>query len=140
MFGEGATKKSYAVLCLSEDETHISSVFEDAAKDGTSPAEFRVLDCNYVLPSSEKSIADRFKLNLKQRPTVFVSGHAGPPKQVPYECIMCFREQQNGVDQIETTTTTSLTLFLSYKHTHIYIYPLDSLQTLENGQNVSQVT
>lgn len=82
MFGEGATKKSYAILCLSEDETHISSVFEDAAKDGTSPAEFRVLDCNYVLPSSEKSIADRFKLNLKQRPTVFVSGHMGPPKQV----------------------------------------------------------
>jgi hypothetical protein len=82
LFGEGSTKKSYAILCLSEDETHISSVFEDAAKDGTSPADFRVLDCNYVLPTSEKTIADRFKLNLKQRPTVFVSGHTGPPKQV----------------------------------------------------------
>jgi hypothetical protein len=83
LFGEGATKQSYAVLCLPEDQSHISSVFQDAAKDNTSPAEFRLLDCNFILPNAQKSIADRFKLNLKQRPTIFVSGHTGPPKQIP---------------------------------------------------------
>lgn len=89
LFGEGASQKSYAVLCHKEDETHISSVFQDAFADGGSLAEFRLLDCDYILPESEKSIAERFKLNPKQRPVVFVSGHVGPPKQVhfPSYCV-----------------------------------------------------
>ncbi|EEC46152.1 predicted protein [Phaeodactylum tricornutum CCAP 1055/1] len=84
LFGEAATGKSYAVLCHPEVSTiPISSVFQDASNDGGAPAEFRVLDCGYVLPSSEMSIADRFKLDLKSRPTIFVSGAVGGPKQVP---------------------------------------------------------
>jgi hypothetical protein len=82
-FGEGGTGKSYAVLCLDEESTlPISSVFQDAYNDGSAPAEFRLLDCNYVLPDSEKSIAERFKLDLKNRPTIFVSGTIGAPQQV----------------------------------------------------------
>ena len=85
LFGEGGNDKSYAVLCQEEESTlPISSVFSDAFNDGTSPAHFRLLDCNYVLPSSGKSIAERFGLDLKVRPTVFISG-AGvdKPQQVP---------------------------------------------------------
>jgi hypothetical protein len=84
LFGEGDSGKSYAVLCQEEQSTlPISSVFTDAFKDGTSPAHFRVVDCNYVLPSSGKSIAERFELDLKVRPTIFISG-AGmeKPQQV----------------------------------------------------------
>jgi len=94
-FGEGVGK-DYAVLChtphtpgteggpnTTKKPLPISSVFQDAA-DETTPAEFVLLDCNYVLPSSGKSVAERFKLDLDKRPTVFVSGgKAGPPKQVP---------------------------------------------------------
>jgi hypothetical protein len=83
LFGEGDANKSYVVLCHKEDSTHISSVVQDAHNDGSAPAEFRLLDCDYILPSSQKSIAERFKLNMKTRPTVFVSGAAGPPKQIP---------------------------------------------------------
>ena len=82
LFGEGDSQKTYVVLCHKEDSSHISSVVQDARNDGSAPAEFRLLDCDYVLPSSEKTIMERFKLNPKQRPTVFVSGKAGPPKQV----------------------------------------------------------
>jgi len=82
-FGENLGK-SYAVLCHSETaNVPVSSVFQDAYADGGSPAEFRLLDCDAVLPSSGKSVAERFNLNVKQRPTVFVSGKVGPPKQVP---------------------------------------------------------
>jgi hypothetical protein len=65
----------YAILC--HDETSnipVSSVFQEAFADGTAPAQFRLLDCNHILPSSEKTIAERFQLNLKQRPTIFVTG------------------------------------------------------------------
>jgi hypothetical protein len=41
------------------------------------------MDCDYILPESGKSIYDKFKLDKKKRPTVFVSGKVGPPKQVP---------------------------------------------------------
>ncbi|CAJ1943513.1 unnamed protein product [Cylindrotheca closterium] len=83
LFGE-AEGKNYAVLCHAENATFpISSVFADASSDGGAPAEFRLLDCNHVLVSSEKTIYERFNLNKKQRPTIFVSGKIGPPKQVP---------------------------------------------------------
>lgn len=80
-FGEG-DGKNYAVLCYPENAKYpVSSVFQDASNDGSSPAEFRLLDCNHVL-SSEKNVFERFKLNEKQRPTIFVSGKVGAPKQV----------------------------------------------------------
>mmetsp|Transcript_6498 Transcript_6498/g.10756 ORF Transcript_6498/g.10756 Transcript_6498/m.10756 type:complete len:454 (+) Transcript_6498:155-1516(+) len=86
-FAEVSGKESYAVLCHSDSpETlsiPISSVFSDAHSGGSSPANFRLLDCNHVLPDSEKSIAERFKLNLDKRPTIFVSGFVGEPKQIP---------------------------------------------------------
>lgn len=86
-FGEGASGKDYAVLCHPEAKDGsvglpISSVFQDASDDGSAPAEFVLMDCDYILPESGKSIYDKFKLNKKKRPTVFVSGKVGPPKQV----------------------------------------------------------
>lgn len=82
LFGE-VDGKNYAVLCHPEDAKYpVSSVFQEASNDGTAPAEFRLMDCNHVL-SSEKTVYDRFKLNKKQRPTIFVSGKVGSPKQVP---------------------------------------------------------
>lgn len=36
-----------------------------------------------MLPSSGKSVADRFKFNMKKRPVIFVSGAVGAPQQVP---------------------------------------------------------
>jgi hypothetical protein len=81
-FGEG-TGKSYVVLCHKEEsKIPISSVFEGAHKDKSSPAEFRLLDCDHTLASSGKTIAERFKLDLKQRPTIFLSGAVGPPQQI----------------------------------------------------------
>lgn len=83
LLGELGSGKNYAVLCHKEDsKIPVSSVFQDANDIGKAPAEFRLIDCDYVLPESEKSIADRFKLKLKDRPTVFVSGASGEPKQV----------------------------------------------------------
>lgn len=80
-FGEGEGK-NYAVLCHPENATYpISSVFQDASSDGSAPAEFRLLDCDHVL-SSEKTVYERFNLDKKKRPTIFVSGKVGPPKQV----------------------------------------------------------
>ena len=85
-FGESNTGKSYAVLCHSDENTStpISSVFQEAHGNlpSTTPIEFRLLDCNFILPSSGKSIADRFNLNLKKRPTIFLSGTVGAPKQI----------------------------------------------------------
>ena len=85
-FGEG-DGKNYAVLCHPEDANYpISSVFSEASIDGSAPAEFRLLDCNHIL-SSEKNVFDRFNLKDKPRPTIFVSGKVGPPKQVrPIVC------------------------------------------------------
>ncbi|KAL7577702.1 hypothetical protein ACA910_015210 [Epithemia clementina (nom. ined.)] len=84
-FGEGGTGKSYAVLCQSEESTSpVSSVFQEACKDGTASklVEFRLLDCSYILPTSEKSVADRFGLDLTKRPTIFLSGAVGSPQQI----------------------------------------------------------
>jgi len=84
-FGEGEGK-NYAVLCNTVPKegskgVPISSVFQDALAEGA-PAEFVLMDCEALLPSG-KSVAQRFKLDLKKRPTVFVSGKVGPPKQIP---------------------------------------------------------
>jgi len=83
-FGEGGTGKSYAVLCQNEESTApISSVFQDAFNDGSvKAAEFRLMDCDYILPSSEKTVADRFSLDLKKRPSIFLSGTVGAPQQI----------------------------------------------------------
>ena len=83
-FGEGGTGKSYIVLCHDEASTvPVSSVFQEAFKDGSSPAEFRLIDCNHILPSSGKTVLERFNLDAKVRPTMFLSGAVGEPKQIP---------------------------------------------------------
>lgn len=87
-FGEGPSGKDYAVLCHPEAKDGsvglpVSSVFQDSHDDGSAPAEYVLMDCDHVLPESGKSIYDKFKINKKKRPTVFVSGKVGPPKQVP---------------------------------------------------------
>jgi hypothetical protein len=75
--------QNYAVLCHPETATYpISSVFQDAHKEASSVATFRVMDCDTVMAGSEKTAKERFKLNDKTRPLVFVSGKQGPPKQV----------------------------------------------------------
>lgn len=61
----------------------VSSVFQDSHDEGTAPVDYVLMDCDYILPDSGKSIYDKFKLDKKKRPTVFVSGKVGPPKQVP---------------------------------------------------------
>ena len=63
----------------------VSSVFLDAQYEygsASSNAEFVLLDCQHELPSGN-TVAERFKLDLKKRPTIFVSGKVGPPKQIP---------------------------------------------------------
>ena len=88
-FGEGASGKDYAVLCHPEAKDGsvslpISSVFQDSHDDGSAPVDYVLMDCDHVLPESGKTIYDKFKLDKKKRPTVFVSGgKAGAPKQVP---------------------------------------------------------
>ncbi|KAL7475284.1 hypothetical protein ACHAW6_001204 [Cyclotella cf. meneghiniana] len=87
-FGEGASGKDYAVLCHPESKDGsvglpVSSVFQDSHDDGSAPVDYVLMDCDYILPDSGKSIYDKFKLDKKKRPTVFVSGKSGPPKQVP---------------------------------------------------------
>jgi len=86
-FGEGQGL-NYVVLCntpSTTSTTHISSVFQDAADElsaSTPPlANFRLIDCETPLPS-EKTVAQRFKLDTKKRPTIFFSGKVGPPKQI----------------------------------------------------------
>lgn len=72
-------------MCQDEASTApISSVFSDAFKEGSSRAHFRLLDCQYILPTSGKSIAERFKLDTSIRPTIFVSGKGvDAPTQIP---------------------------------------------------------
>lgn len=87
-YGEGALGKDYAVLCHPEPKDGsagipVSSVFQDSNDDGSAPADYVLMNCDHVLPDSGKSIYDKFKINKKKRPTVFVSGKVGPPKQVP---------------------------------------------------------
>ena len=86
-FGEDVStgNTNYAVLCYPESALFpISSVFQDAASDGSAPAQFRVMDCDVPMPGSDegKTVVGRFKLNKKTRPVVFVSGAIGSPKQV----------------------------------------------------------
>jgi len=82
-FGEGIGK-NYAVLCHDESSSiPVSSVFQDAKSDGTAPAEFVLVNCNHILPDSGKTVAQRFELDVKKRPTIFISGKSGPPKQIP---------------------------------------------------------
>ena len=79
--------KNYVVLCHSDDtgdkaNKHLSSVFIEAKQNAYKElADFVIMDCDYILPSG-KSIAKRFDLDLKIRPTIFVSGRFGSPKQV----------------------------------------------------------
>jgi len=87
-FGEGGTNKDYVALCHTEPTDGgvglpISSVFQDSRDDGTAPADYVLVDCNHVLPDSGKTIYEKFKIDKKKRPTIFVSGKVGPPKQVP---------------------------------------------------------
>jgi hypothetical protein len=84
-FGEGETGKNYVVLCHSDtSRLPISSVFQDAfGSVGATVAEFRLLDCQHILQPSGKTVAERFGLDLKQRPTIFISGATGEPKQIP---------------------------------------------------------
>lgn len=79
--------KNYVVLCHSDDtgdkaNKHLSSVFIEAKQNAYKElADFVLMDCDYILPSG-KSIAKRFDLDLKIRPTIFVSGRFGSPKQI----------------------------------------------------------
>ena len=88
IFGEGSAGKDYAVLCHPDAKAGsvglpVSSVFQDSRDDGSAPVEYVLVDCDHVLPESGKSIYEKFNLNKKKRPVVFVSGKVGPPKQVP---------------------------------------------------------
>lgn len=71
-------------MCHDENSSlPISSVFSDAHGDASKFADFRLIDCSHTLIPSGKTIAERFHLDLKARPTIFVSGAVGEPKQVP---------------------------------------------------------
>jgi hypothetical protein len=103
-FAEVTGKQSYVVLCHEDSSTTttsntknnnipISSVFADAYAEKSTSAIFRLLDCRHVLPDSGKTIAERFQLDLTKRPTIFVSGAVGEPKQVRhYQQIQCIQE------------------------------------------------
>lgn len=92
-FGEGEGK-NYVVLCNTPPEEGaksipISSVFQDSMYEyvgGVDPTKtntkFVLMDCQHTLPSN-KTIAKRFGLNLNKRPTIFVGGKVGEPKQLP---------------------------------------------------------
>lgn len=78
------------MLCYNDQDEQnqipISSVFLDAKSEGSAPAEFVLMDCtNFKLPDSGKTISERFNINMKIRPTIFVSGKyiGGKPKQIP---------------------------------------------------------
>ena len=40
------------------------------------------MDCGHILPTSGRTVADRFRIDLTKRPAIFVSGRVGPPRQV----------------------------------------------------------
>lgn len=91
-FGEGEGK-NHVVLCHTlpaegsgKKPLPISSVFQDSMDElqanNNMIAKFSLMDCTHTLPSG-KTIQEKFKLNLKKRPTIFVSGKVGPPRQVP---------------------------------------------------------
>ena len=82
-FGEGEGK-TYVILCNTAPKgssTPISSVFTDAHTEYRT-AHFGLMDCEYQLPSG-KTIIERFDIDVNKRPTIFVSGKVGPPKQIP---------------------------------------------------------
>lgn len=107
-FGEGQGQ-TYVVLCNTppaEDSTTkplpISSVFQDAMvelgsntntnnsdkdnKKNSSAPNFVLMDCTHTLPTSGKTIAQKFNLKLNQRPTIFISSpklDSNIPKQIP---------------------------------------------------------
>lgn len=96
-FGEGHGQ-SYVVLCNTppkEDDpkakpSHISSVFQDAmdeiSNSNKDQVQFVLMDCTHTLPTSGKTIAQKFKLDLKQRPSIFISSpklDSNVPKQIP---------------------------------------------------------
>ena len=84
IFPHGGGPSYHQHLTRSNTELHgILLQCRDAHNDGSSIAEFRLVNCDYVLPESQKSIAEKFKLKTKERPTIFVSGAIGEPKQVP---------------------------------------------------------
>jgi hypothetical protein len=91
-FGEGEGR-NYVVLCHTlpaegsgKKALPISSVFQDSMDELHSNnnmiAQFSLMDCTHKLPSG-KTIQEKFKLDLKKRPTIFISGKVGPPKQIP---------------------------------------------------------
>ena len=91
-FGEGEGL-NHVVLCHTlpaegsgKKALPVSSVFQDAMDEFHSKnnmiAKFSLMDCAHTLPSGKK-IHEKFKLNLKNRPTIFVSGKVGAPKQIP---------------------------------------------------------
>mmetsp|Transcript_8144 Transcript_8144/g.15334 ORF Transcript_8144/g.15334 Transcript_8144/m.15334 type:complete len:446 (+) Transcript_8144:216-1553(+) len=93
-FGEGEGR-NYVILCHTlpgegsnnqKKAFPISSVFQDSMDELHSNnnmiAQFSLMDCTHKLPSG-KTIQEKFNLDLKKRPTIFVSGKVGPPKQVP---------------------------------------------------------
>jgi hypothetical protein len=137
-FGEGSSdissnnnnhNKSYCVLCHDESSTlPLSSVFLDAHKENKSPALFRVVDCQYVLPSSEKTIAERFKLDLTKRPTIFVSGNVGEPRQV--RMIYIYIQVVFTLAFHPNAFASSPLVYCLLVGKHMYV---DSNQTLEDG-------
>ena len=90
LFGEDittGTNTNYATLCYPSNAIYpISSVFQDAANDGSAPCRFRLLDCDtsMLFTEEKKTVMERFSksLNKKTKPIIFVSGSIGPPKQV----------------------------------------------------------
>ena len=84
-FAEVTGKQSYAVLCHDADsKAPISSVFSDAFSGGSSPAIFRILDCNYVLPESGKLLPrDLSLISGKGRRSLSRGLLASPSR---YEC------------------------------------------------------
>jgi hypothetical protein len=56
-FGEDLGTTNYVVLCHPEHATYLlSSVFQDASKDMTVPAIFKVIDCDTVMAGSSNKL------------------------------------------------------------------------------------
>ena len=100
----------WCVLCHNES-TPIMPTFEAVATRLSDEMSFGVLDCNAKLPDSGVSIIRRFKLNVQDRPVVFVTGGGPRPKQIDarhtrieYEFVKHVRlAAKKGVVEIETT-------------------------------------
>jgi hypothetical protein len=122
--------KNYAVLCHNDDASKlpISSVFQDSSADGKAPVQYRIMDCqtpwmDKTLPdttttttttpttTATMTFAKRFKLDLTKRPTIFVSGQNGEPKQVPQKHLktgsMLTKTLQNLLETRSTTIGTT---------------------------------